>query len=156
MLDVEVAGHLEGADALRAVRPNGDGEQDVAVFHLPTGEDRAGCRRELLQAGGALEEATLALLAGFAIFHGARDAVGDGAATVMAERFAIILRIPNGDEGVLRFLLGHAGNALEIKRPCLCREKKMLRLTLQCVTFASDMVTNSKQGKRIRIKSDDI
>jgi len=32
----------------------------------------------------------------------------------------------------------------------------MLRLTLQCVTFASDMMIMSKNGKRIRINFDDV
>lgn len=32
----------------------------------------------------------------------------------------------------------------------------MLRLILQCVTFASNMMTNSKKGKQIRIKCDDV
>lgn len=32
----------------------------------------------------------------------------------------------------------------------------MLRLTLQCVTFASDMMTQSKQVKLNRIRFDDI
>lgn len=128
VLHVHVTSHLERADPLRAVSEQRDGEQNVAKFQLVAGEDRPGRDRKLERTGFALP-----LTPGL-------DGIERRAMATGAKRLTIVLGKPDFDERLPALILGHAGYALEIKRPCLCREKKMLRLALQCVTFASDMM----------------
>ena len=133
------------ADSFGAVSEQRDRVKNCAERQLAASEDCAGSCRELVLARLAFEFATRG------------DLIDRSALTARTERLSITLRIANGYEGSERFFVGHANDTLNTKRPRSRRKKKMLlRLTLQCVTFASDMMILSKNGKQIRIKYDDV
>lgn len=54
VLAIQIAGHLQGGDAFRAVHEDADRRQDVGEAHLARGEDRAGSHREMVLASLAL------------------------------------------------------------------------------------------------------
>jgi hypothetical protein len=144
ILHVKITAQLAGAKTLCCIGEESDAVKYVAEGHLPAGEHRSRRDGKLVVAGFALKLAP------------SFDLVNCGAHTAWAKRQAIRLSIPDRYKRGIRFFFGHAGDALRNKRPCLCREKKMLRLTILCVTFASDMMILSKNGKLIRIKCDDV
>ena len=125
------------------------------MLQLAAGKDGARRGRELLEAISAFEQAPLPLGTRLAVPNGAGDPVRDSAVAMRAERLAFGLGIAKRHEGILCLFLGHASYALEIKRPCSSRKKKMLRLTLQCVTFASDVTRMSQERNSFCITSVD-
>lgn len=54
VLAIEIARHLQGGDALRAIHENADRGQDVREAHLARSEDRSACHAEMMLAALAL------------------------------------------------------------------------------------------------------
>lgn len=139
---------MQGGFALGTVYPEADAEEDVTMFELAAVEHGAGGRRELLEAFGTGELPSLADdLAGLPVLHIAIDPIDDSAPTVGAIGLTVRLCPTQPDERIHRLLLGHASDALEIKRPSPCRGEKMLRLILRCSEFASDLMNKSESVK---------
>lgn len=115
VLHIQIAGELQGTMALGAVDEDRDGEEVVADRELAAGEDGPGCDRELMRARLALVE-----LAGL---------VGEGfsAGAARAYRLAVRVRPADQTEGVMGFLVRHAGNLRQRERAGCGGKKEVLR-----------------------------
>lgn len=114
VLNVQVAGELQGAVALGAVHEDRNGEQIGADRQLAAGEDGPRRNGELVLTGLALPK-----------LAGGDEAVGEAAAAG-ANRIAARVAPADHAEGVVGFLGGHAGDLRQGERPGRPREEKML------------------------------
>lgn len=98
ILDVQIAGELQGRVALGSVHEDGNGQKIVANRQLPAGKDRP-------RGDGELPAATLAL-----VEVAGGDEAGVKATAMGANRLTIGLIPPDAPEGIARLLLCHSGD----------------------------------------------
>ena len=115
VLAIEVAGHLQGAMALRAVHEDRNGEKISLDGQFTAGEDRA-------RRGAELMVATLALEKGAGL-----EAIDAQAAASGAHRLAVRVGPADILESLPGFVGGHPGNLHKGKGAGRFGEKKVLR-----------------------------
>src|SRR5260221_2827346 len=101
--------------ALGAVDEDRDGEQVIADWSFPAGEDRATRNGELLVARLALPRSARG------------DRVHDQTATARAIRLPAVIRPADFAEFRMRFLIRQPRDLSEAQAPCGCCEEEVLR-----------------------------
>lgn len=114
VLTIQVARHLQGGDALRAVHEQADRRQEVNERHLARSEDRSRGDGELMQAFPAFE------------FAARGDLVGVQSAATRANRSAVRLGPAHFAKGLVSPFLASLVDGLEGEGASLCGEEEVL------------------------------
>lgn len=110
--DAEIAAQAQRGMAIHAIHEHRNRHQEIAVGHLATMEDGAGCERELLVAALTLEDAT------------ASELVDTEGATMGTEGLTVVLGKPHGPESLIGVIVRHAGDFHEAQGSGLGREEE--------------------------------